>query len=139
MHIYLRIVVIACLLICSQALGAELDTLSSENTSEGSSEFAWNIVLVLIVLATTLGSAVLPLSALRHWIGGWRIAAVCPLFLLLAWIALIIISKLGNQESHTLWQFEIFAWAMLNMIYMVSLITIKRVLEKEDEKKSISS
>jgi hypothetical protein len=37
-----------------------------------------------------------------------------------------------------LWLFEIFSWAMLNMIYMVSLMTIKRIFEKADEKNGLS-
>ena len=46
----------------------------------------------------------------------------------------IVVAKLQSIDSHRLWSFELFAWAMLNMVYMVTVMTIKRIIEKNDEK-----
>ena len=60
-------------------------------------------------------------------------AAIAPLVVLLLWLAVITISKILTTGSRTLWPLEMFAWAMLNMIYMVSIMTIKRMFAKADE------
>ena len=100
--------------------------------------WAWNLVIALVVLAFTLASAALPIAATRQWQRYWRGAALFPMLVLLIWIALIVFSRMGGSEAHQLWPLEIFAWAMLNMIYMVALMTSKRILEKADEEKSTS-
>ena len=40
--------------------------------------------------------------------------------------------RLDDPGSHRLWPFELFAWAMANMIYMVIVMTAKRKLDKHD-------
>ena len=98
----------------------------------------WNLVIAAIVLVFSAASAALPLAALRHWHGGWRLGAMLPLCALLAWAALILLSKALDADSHRLWPFEIFAWAMLNMVYMVGLMTSKRIFDKADNKNTLS-
>ncbi len=105
------------------------------NDAAGNAELIWNLVIAATVLVFSLASAVLPVAAIRQWQGAWRISAILPLLALLAWIALIAISKSIDADSHRLWPFEIFAWSMLNMIYMVSAMTIKRIFEKADQEK----
>ena len=39
--------------------------------------------------------------------------------------------RLDDPGSHRLWPFELFAWAMANMIYMV-VVDPKRKLDKHD-------
>ena len=65
-------------------------------------------------------------------------AATAPLAVLLLWVSIIVIARLASSDAHRLWPCEIFAWAMLNMIYMVAVMTVKRVLDKADEEGSLS-
>ena len=56
--------------------------------------------------------------------------AKVPLFVLVIWMLVIIVGKIQSADSHNLWSFELFAWAMMNMVYMVTIMTIKRIDEK---------
>ena len=107
-------------------------TLAAEAESEQSVWF-WNLVISLIVMLVTLSSAALPLAALRQWRGGWFMASAAPLAILAFWCAAIFLSRMENPNSHRLWPFEVFTWAMLNMIYMVALMTYKRKVDKGRE------
>jgi predicted ferric reductase len=93
----------------------------------------WTLLIATFVLIVTAASAALPYSAIRQWRGAWRMAAIAPLVVLLLWLAVITISKILTTGSRALWPLEMFAWAMLNMIYMVSIMTIKRMFAKADE------
>lgn len=108
--------------------------------ADGSAALVWNLVIAFTVLIFTVASALLPLAAWQQWSGGpWRNAAAAPLLLLLLWGAWIVVAKLGDPGAHGLWPLEIFAWSMLNMIYMVLIMTAKRILEKADADKSGSA
>jgi hypothetical protein len=37
-----------------------------------------------------------------------------------------------DATAHELWALEIFAWAMINLIYMVTAMTAKRMFVKHD-------
>ena len=103
-----------------------------------STQLAWNLVIALIVIVFTAASAALPVAAARQWQSSWSVAAKIPLFLLAVWISIIIFSKFQSADSHRLWPFELFAWAMFNMVYMVTVMTIKRIIQKGDENASQS-
>ena len=107
------------------ALGAVADA--------GGDNWVWNLIIAVLVLVFTLASALLPLAALRQWSGPWRYIAAAPLLLLFLWAALIGSQKLINPALHPLWSLQMFAWAMLNMIYMVAAMTAKRVFIRADE------
>lgn len=92
----------------------------------------WNLIIGFLVFAATIGSAVLNIAAIRHWNRNWGLVSVLPLFGLLFWIVLIVISRQLDENSHGLWLLEIFSWAMLNMIYMVTAMTAKRIFAKRD-------
>ena len=109
----------------SQALGLA----TTQNVSDGA--WIWDLVIAAIVLGFTLASGALSFAAMRQWRGKWSISALLPMVILALWCLIIVIAKVQSPESHTLWPFEIFAWAMLNMVYMVGVMTIKRILEKE--------
>ena len=109
----------------SQALGLA----TTQNVSDGA--WIWDLVIAAIVLVFTLASGALSFAAMRQWKGKWSISALLPMVILALWCLIIVIAKVQSPESHTLWPFEIFAWAMLNMVYMVGVMTIKRILEKE--------
>lgn len=113
------------LLLPGLALGAESDN--------SDSVWFWNLVIALIVMLVTLASAALPVAALRQWQRSWFIAAAAPLVILALWCGVIFLSRIDNPNSHRLWPFEIFSWAMLNMIYMVALMTYKRKIDKARE------
>ena len=113
------------MLVCT-VLSAQTE-LSQPSNSQA---FAWNLVIALIVITFTMASAALPIAAMRQWKNAWSTAAKVPLFVLVIWILVIIVGKLQSVDSHNLWSFELFAWAMMNMVYMVTIMTIKRIIEK---------
>ncbi len=88
--------------------------------------WVWNLLVVVIILAVSAASAALTIAALKLWYGHWRWAAVFPFFILAFWILIIIGSRLFNEDAHLLWPLEIFAWAMLNLIYMQTLMIAKK-------------
>ena len=96
----------------------------------------WNFVIAILVISISAGSAALPIAAIKQWHGNWRISAIIPIAVLVLLIVIIVTAQIGNPQSHRLWSLEIFAWAMLNMVYMVAVMTIKRILEKQDHKNS---
>ena len=98
--------------------------------------FIWNLVIALIVIIFTMASAALPMAAARQWTNAWSTAAKVPLFALAIWVLVIVIGKLQSTDSHSLWSFELFAWAMINMVYMVTVMTVKRIIEKNESNSS---
>lgn len=110
----------------------------SELGATDSSEWGWNLIIAVIVIAISAASAALPIAASKQWTGNWRISAITPLAVLLLWVAIIVFGRMQSSGSHQLWPFEIFTWAMLNMIYMVAVMTVKRVLDKADQEKSLT-
>ncbi|GJM12157.1 MAG: hypothetical protein DHS20C12_05600 [Pseudohongiella sp.] len=62
-----------------------------------------------------------------------------PLFGLLVWCLVIVVSKQLDPDTHQLWLLEIFAWAMINMIYMVTAMTAKRMFAKRDSEETANS
>ncbi|MFT4748995.1 MAG: peptidoglycan/LPS O-acetylase OafA/YrhL [Pseudohongiellaceae bacterium] len=105
----------------------------SNLTSSQADPWFWNLVIALIVICATLASAVLCIAAYRNWPQkGWRLGALAPVGVLALMLVIIAFARLGDNISHELWPLEIFAWAMFNMIYMVGLMTTKRIFEKAD-------
>jgi hypothetical protein len=125
------------LALSSMAFSAEAILETADTTN--SSEWVWNLVIAVLVISVSAGSAALPLAASRQWAGKWRFSALAPIAVLILWVAIIVLGRLQSADSHQLWPFEIFTWAMLNMIYMVAVMTIKRVLDKADQEKSLSN
>lgn len=119
------------------ALGSST-AIAASTTSAGSTS-TWDVIIALIVLATTAGSAALNIAALRQWDRNWGLVAGLPLFGLLLWGVFIAVAKQMDASTHELWALEIFAWAMINMIYMVTAMTAKRMFAKRDGEESVSS
>ena len=116
-------------LLCSSlSFGAE----GTAGVDEETQAVFWNFVIAVIVLATLIASAALPVAALRQWPGRWSYFAMFPLAALILQLAVIVAGRLDDPGSHRLWPFELFAWAMANMIYMVVIMTAKRKLDKHD-------
>ena len=130
-------------LILHASLGMLVCTVLSAQTElsqpSNSQTFVWNLVIALIVIIFTIASAALPIAAARQWKNAWSTAAKVPLFALGIWILVIIIGKLQSADSHNLWSFELIAWAMMNMVYMVTVMTIKRIIEKNVNPSSTKS
>ena len=122
------------MLVCT-VLSAQAE-LSQHSNSQ---TFAWNLVIALIVIIFTMASAALPIAAVKQWKNAWSTAAKVPLCALGIWILVIIVGKLQSADSHNLWSFELFAWAMMNMVYMVTVMTIKRIIEKNVDPSSTKS
>ncbi|GAB5498236.1 MAG: hypothetical protein PsegKO_05470 [Pseudohongiellaceae bacterium] len=117
-------------------IGFSSNSMAATGSADPEFNMWWNLIIALVVLVFSLASAALPLAAIRQWRGAWRIAAAAPLVGLVFWLLLIVIGRLADPASHRLWPFEIFAWAMLNMIYMVAVMTTKRTFEKADQEKA---
>jgi hypothetical protein len=132
---FVALVVTTILLVFSSlAAGSESRVIEAAD----SSEWGWNMIIAVIVITISSASAALPIAASKQWTGNWRVSAIMPLAVLLLWIAIIVFGRLQSSDSHQLWPFEIFTWAMLNMIYMVAVMTVKRVLDKADQEKSLT-
>ncbi len=93
----------------------------------------WHTVMLIIVFLTLTSSAALSFAAWRQWRNGWRLVAAFPIALLVLWIGWIVGARTIDPESHTLWSFELFAWSLLNLLYMVTVLTAKRAFEKADQ------
>ena len=88
---------------------------SGANINAEAEAVFWNMVIAILVLGTLLASAALPAAALRQWPGRWRYFAAFPLAVLAVWVGLIVAASLGDSNSHRLWPFELFAWAMFRV------------------------
>ena len=115
----------------SSVLAASVNSADPANT--------WNLIIALLVFAATAGSAVLNIAAIRNWDRNWGLVSGLPLLGLLLWGVIIIVAKQLDAASHALWALEIFAWAMINLIYMVTAMTAKRMFAKRDVEESASS
>ena len=115
----------------SSAIAASANSASSTNT--------WDVIIAFLVFAATAGSAVLNIAAIRNWDRNWGLVSGLPLLGLLLWGALIVIAKQLDESTHELWALEIFAWAMINLIYMVTAMTAKRMFAKRDGEESVNS
>lgn len=124
------------LLFIGPALSLAADAIPSPQEAAADAEWFWNLVIAIFVIAVSIASAALPVAATKQWLGSWRLAAGAPLLVLLLWIVVIVVARIDNPNAHRFWPFEIFAWAMLNMIYMVGIMTAKRILDKADKESS---
>lgn len=107
-----------------------LPTLSMAATADTNSSV--NLAMILIVATAAIGSAALPVSAFKVWTGYWKLVAAIPLLFLAGWCAWIVIARLLDAAAHPYWLLEIFAWAMLTLLYMATVFTARRQFEKAD-------
>ena len=112
------------------ALGSS-PTIAASVNSAGSAG-SWDLIIWLVVFTATAGSAVLNIAAIRNWDRNWGLVSGLPLLGLLLWGTLIFVAKQLDASTHELWALEIFAWAMINLIYMVTAMTAKRMFAKRD-------
>ena len=106
--------------------------------SAGSAD-SWDLIIWIVVFTATSGSAVLNIAAMRNWDRNWGLVSGLPLLGLLLWGVLIFVTKQLDSSTHELWALEIFAWAMINLIYMVTAMTAKRMFAKSDSEKSANT
>jgi len=129
--------VFAALILSLLALGSSSAIAVSANSADPSN--SWDLIIALLVLAATAASAVLNIAAIRHWDRNWGLVSGLPLLGLLLWGVLIVVAKQLDASTHELWLLEIFAWAMINLIYMVTAMTAKRMFAKRDGEESANS
>jgi len=106
--------------------------------SAGSAD-SWDLIIWLVVFTATTGSAVLNIAAIGNWDRNWGLVSGLPLLGLLLWGTLILVAKQLDASTHELWALEIFAWAMINLIYMVTAMTAKRMFAKRDGEEPANS
>ena len=109
----------------SLSLGAE----GAAGADEDTQAVFWNFIIAVIVLATLIASAALPVAALRQWPGRWRYFAMFPLAALILQLAVIVTGRLDDPGSHRLWPFELFACVGLLLLMAFGLRIIAQVLE----------
>ena len=119
------------------ALGSS-PTIAASVNSAGSAD-SWDLIIWLVVFTATAGSAVLNIAAIRNWDRNWGLVSGLPLLGLLLWGTLIFVAKQLDASTHELWALEIFAWAMINLIYMVTAMTAKRMFAKRDGEEPANS
>ena len=88
------------------------------------------IGISLLVLGVAGASALLPLAACRQWRGVWRAAAGAPLLFGLLWLVMMLAGRAAGVSGGAVWQLGVFGWAMGTMVYMVAVLTIKSILDK---------
>ena len=115
----------------SSAIAASVNSAASADS--------WDLIIWIVVFAATSGSAVLNIAATRNWDRTWGLVSGLPLLGLLLWGVLILVAKQLDTSTHELWTLEIFAWAMINLIYMVTAMTAKRMFAKSDSEKPTNS
>jgi hypothetical protein len=71
--------------------------------------------------------AVLEFIALRRWAGVWRWLALVPVLVLVADIALIIVSILYDPTAHNLWPFEIIIVCAGGSAFIGALFLVKKI------------
>jgi peptidoglycan/LPS O-acetylase OafA/YrhL len=123
-HILAAVILSALAVVSSPAIAASANIVGPTNS--------WNLTIAFLVIAATAGSAVLNIAAIRNWDRNWGLVSGLPLLGLLLWGALIVVAKQIDANAHDLWALEIFAWAMINLIYMVTAMTAKRMFAKRD-------
>ncbi len=119
------------------ALGSSSAIAASANVTATSN--SWNLIIALVVFAATAGSAILNIAAIRQWDRNWGLVSALPLLGLMLWGLIIVVAKQLDASAHELWTLEIFAWSMINMIYMVTAMTAKRMFAKRDDEASANS
>ena len=119
---------------CAAALTALIhsNTLLGATAAAPAPSTAWNLLIALIVFSATVGSIVLNFAAIRQWDRNWGLVSGLPILGLMLWAGIIVMAKYVDPATHSLWALEIFAWAMMNMIYMVTVMTAKRMFAKRD-------
>ena len=85
------------------------------DTAEETQAVFWNFVIAVIVLATLIASAALPVAALRQWPGRWRYLAMFPLATLMLLLVVIVI------------KFEHALWSLNNPVLVVARNGIKLI------------
>ncbi len=129
--------IVAARILSLLALGSGSAMAASANSTDPAN--SWELIIAFLVLAATAGSAVLNIAAIRHWDRNWGLVSGVPLLGLLLWGALIVVARQLDASAHELWPLEIFAWAMMNLIYMVTAMTAKRMFAKRDGEESANS
>ena len=120
-------------------LGFSSSSAIAASMNSAASADSWDLIIWIVVFAATSGSAVLNIAAMRNWDRNWGLVSGLPLLGLLLWGVLIFVAKQLDSSSHELWALEIFAWAMINLIYMVTAMTAKRMFAKSDSEKPTNS
>jgi hypothetical protein len=118
-------------LLAGAVLSAPVQTILAAN-NQAESIPLWDTVMLVIVFLTLSSSAALTVAAWRQWQRGWRLVAALPLVILVLWSGWIVGARSIDPVAHALWSFELFGWALLNLLYMVTALTAKRAFEKAD-------
>ncbi|MDN5940915.1 MAG: hypothetical protein L0H94_03440 [Nitrospira sp.] len=82
---------------------------------------------MLAMLALGLLGVTAPAWAMRHWRGGWRIAAAVPAAMMAFVVLRIVFNATLDPTSHNLWPFEILQVGALSVVVMVVLVVARKL------------
>lgn len=84
-----------------------------------------NWLLGAVALVTAGLAALLAHECNCRWQNIWRTLARIPLYVLGSYLAVTAIELIVYQSLGSLWQLELYVWALLAIVYTGSLLTIK--------------
>lgn len=94
----------------------------------GAADWALGFGIVSILFAVLILGAALPIAAIIHWEGGWRIGAWAALAIYALPILNVVIGVLIDPTSHNLWPLELIGFALASITACAVLYVVKKVL-----------
>jgi hypothetical protein len=95
----------------------------------GPMETVLGLLAFPLLLAIPIAYLLLQVRLVRHWAGGWRIAAALPTIGWLVWLAGFVRDIAVDPTSHNLFPFEILIGAAAALLYLAILATVRRAAE----------
>ncbi len=96
------------------------------STPPGAGETLFFGGFMLAVLALGIAGVGAPLWALRHWQGGWRLAAAVPAVMIGFVVLRIVVGVADDPTSHNLWPFEILQVGALSLVVIGVLLAVRK-------------
>jgi hypothetical protein len=91
----------------------------TEANSSSSGGDALFFVAVLAMLAMGVLGFLAPAWGLWRWRGGWRVAAMVPLAVMVFVVLRLVTGVAIDPTSHNLWPFELVMWGGLSCVWML--------------------
>jgi hypothetical protein len=83
-------------------------------------------LLLLLIPVGIVAPIVVSIIALKRWHGGWKLAGTAPLAVVVLFFAPMIPDWMKDPSSHNLWGLVFIPVALLNLIYTVVVLLLRR-------------